>query len=242
MKRFVTMAAAALSVGLIAAPANAATINFADFASGNEGGVANFNTVNVGGVNIELRSGFDLGTSPTGWTIITHTSGSTGPFFGYFDDVSGGKPGGLGVCRELDGAAGTTAPGADCKDSGDDSIDGEGGIDEAILLLFKDGPFAINGLSFRDGQHNDIDNSLGLVEFGFNGMPGGGVGGITTFADLVARAIAGEFEGATSLALGYVNTEFYLEVISEVPIPGAIPLLLSGLAGLGFASRKKKTA
>ncbi len=30
--------------------------------------------------------------------------------------------------------------------------------------------------------------------------------------------------------------------VSEVPIPGALPLLLSGLAGLGFASRRKKKA
>ncbi len=30
--------------------------------------------------------------------------------------------------------------------------------------------------------------------------------------------------------------------ITDVPIPGAIPLLITGLAGLGFASRKKKTA
>ncbi len=38
---------------------------------------------------------------------------------------------------------------------------------------------------------------------------------------------------------GFVVAQF---TVSEVPIPGAIPLLLSGIAGLGFASRKKKTA
>ena len=30
--------------------------------------------------------------------------------------------------------------------------------------------------------------------------------------------------------------------VSDVPIPGALPLLISGIAGLGFASRKKKKA
>ena len=38
---------------------------------------------------------------------------------------------------------------------------------------------------------------------------------------------------------GFVVAQF---TVSEVPIPGAIPLLITGLAGLGFASRKKKTA
>ncbi len=241
MKKIITIAAAALSVGLFAAPASAGTISFADYASGNEGGINNTSTINFGGTNIEFRAGFDLDTDANGWNSITHISGNTGPFFSYFDDVSNGLPAGLGVCRALDGAGGTTAPGAECLDSGDDSIDGENDIDEAILLFFTDGPFDLLGLSFRDGAHNDINNSMGLIEFGIMGS-GLGVGGITTFADLVARAIAGEFVGATSMTLGYVDTEFYLESISDVPIPGAIPLLLSGLAGLGFASRKQKKA
>lgn len=241
MKKLMTMAAAALSVGLIAAPANAEVISFADFASGNEGGVEFDSTINFSGTNIRFRTGFDLDTGPGGWNSFINFSGSTGPFFAYFDDVFNGKPAGVGVCRALDGAAGTMAPGAECLDAGDDSIDGDNGIDEVIALFFDDGPFDLRGLSFRDGQHNDLNSSLGLVEFGIRG-PGLGVGGTTTFADLVARATAGEFMGATSLVLGYVNTEFYLESISDIPIPGAIPLLISGLAGLGFAARKKKAA
>ncbi len=38
---------------------------------------------------------------------------------------------------------------------------------------------------------------------------------------------------------GFVVAKF---TVNEVPIPGAIPLLLSGIAGLGFAARKKKAA
>ncbi|MEM9617456.1 MAG: VPLPA-CTERM sorting domain-containing protein [Pseudomonadota bacterium] len=38
---------------------------------------------------------------------------------------------------------------------------------------------------------------------------------------------------------GFVVAQF---TVSEVPIPGAIPLLLSGLAGIGFAARRKKAA
>ena len=44
---------------------------------------------------------------------------------------------------------------------------------------------------------------------------------------------------AATAGAGFTIAQFE---ISEVPLPGAIPLLLSGLAGLGFASRKKKAA
>ena len=232
MKKLMTIAAAALSVGLFAAPASAATISFADFAAGNEGGVDNSTFIDFGGVGIRFQAGARLSATSVD---------SNNFFFAYFDDVANGLPAGVGVCRVLDGAAGTSAPGAQCDDAGDDSIDGDGQIREAIQLFF-DAPFDLRGISFRDGLHNPINDSLGMIEYAFihnGGMLGTGT---TTFANLVALVAAGTFAGTTAFQLGYVDTEFYIENISDVPIPGAIPLLLSGIAGLGFASRKKKTA
>ena len=143
--------------------------------------------------------------------------------------------GGLGVCRVLD-------QNAQCADSGDDSIDGENGIAEAVNILFSNGPINIFGLSFRDGNHNQINDSLGLLQYTIGFGNGTNTGLITsTFADLVALA-AGGIADVSFINLGYNNTDFYLESISDVPLPGALPLLISGIAGLGFASRKKKKA
>ena len=114
MKKLMTMAAAALSVGLIAAPASAGTISFADFAAGNEGGIENESSINFSGVNIRFESGHTLNVFPGGISrVITYNP--------YFDDVSNGLPAGLGVCRELDGMAGNGDTGAECLDAGDDS-------------------------------------------------------------------------------------------------------------------------
>lgn len=201
MKKVLTFAAAAIAASFVSVSAQASIIDFVAEAAGNERGVASGTQVTINGNVITLNSNF----SP------------------YFDDLSAGRPAGLGVCRVLDA-------GAQCDPSDDDSIDGEGGIAEYVEVVF-DSPFSINGLSFYDSDHVSIDDSAGQLLI--NGM-------LTTFADAVAAAANGDFAGLESIRFTYVNTDFYIGSISDVPIPGAIPLLLSGLAGLGFAGRKKK--
>ena len=146
----------------------------------------------------------------------------------YFDDVlPSGAPGGLGVCQVLDGN--------ECDPSDDDNIT----VGEYVELVFLDGALDLTSLSFNDGDHNSLDaDNVSQVSIIIND----GAAMILTFADAVQMAAAGTFEGVSSIRFDFVDTDFYIDSLSSVPIPGAIPLLLSGIAGLGFASRKKKKA
>ena len=210
MKKILASLAVAFGAAFMAAPASATVISFADYAAGNEQGVTSGTSLNINGVNLTFSSNFNP----------------------YFDDVSGGLPAGLGVCRELTQTF-------QCADPGDDSTDGDMGTNEYIIIGFDDGPFNVREISFRDGQHNLINDSDGLVEWGKT-VSGMWTTGIATFAEVVALAAAGFFDNATEIGFNYNNTEFYIEYISDIPVPAALPLLLSGLAGLGFAARRKK--
>lgn len=230
MKRFfASCVAGAVAFGLLSA-ANATTINF--------GAEAEFNGERG------LASGAILGPNAYIETAV-RLQGSYGAH-PYLDGPGGGEPtAGLGVCQQLDGAN-------QCVPANDDNITAA----EAVSIEFLDGPFDVRQINFVGEGHVDFNsndiNTL-LIGTNFNSTLVR-----YTFADAVAAALAGEFLGLNSIQFffdsdfgGYTidanglqrnADQFYISSISDVPLPGALPLLLAGLSGLGFASRRKKSA
>lgn len=223
MKKFFAGLAAAALVS--AGSAGAVTINFAKEANvGGERGLADgtvLNTANLGNLNLRFSGG----------------RGGEAFEFAYLNAFEAPAPGfkgrqaGLGTCTSLDRMM-------QCVPSGDDTVD----HGEFVRVDFVDGPFEIVRMSFNN-RFESINDSPLLIQ-------------ITTSLMGVVSQLVLSFADATTHNFGFVDwiqwdflkdqgvdAKFFVSSISnEIPVPGALPLLLSGLAGLGFAARRRRAA
>ena len=110
----------------------------------------------------------------------------------------------------------------------------------AINFFFSGGP-PISNLALVGTTHTVFGVGSGVLSFAFNAVVNGaGTGSIT-------NAIAIYVESSTSvLALfndGGGDADFDDMIVriqvSAVPVPAALPLLLGGLAGIGFLARRR---
>ena len=213
MRKFLVAAAAAF---VTTTGANAAVLDFVAEAANNERGVEDGTTITFGAVDVTFNA----------------VNG-----FAYFDDVSSG-PGGLGVCTTLEDVMTGGLTFADqCDPTSDDSISIDDDGAESVEISFANA-INLSNHTFNDFAHNDISNRDDLTLL--INIDGAGFTSIT-FADAAALALIGVTSVAYAVDTAATGTGFYVASV-VAPLPAAAPFLITGLAGLGFASRRKRSA
>ncbi len=245
MRRTVCAAAVAASVTMLAAQADAAFFNFVDFANGivppggsgptGEGNVGTFGNVLLGG-NVFTVDGVRVRATASNTTV-----GITTPF-PYLDAGTGDLIGpdrnaaGLGVCQQAGSVQG-------CAGIGDDNIDhgGVSGNKEILSLEFLDEPQDIIRLIFRDQNHSDVfpvaAGTSPEVDIRVNG------GNFVTYVlanDFFPANPIDAFFGVKTIDFRFNNGDFYLSAMTAVPIPAALPLFATALAGLGLLGWRRR--
>lgn len=222
MSFFKSVSSGLLLSALVSIPqssASAANFDFAAYAVGNEHGAVS-ETLSSGGISVTV-SGFDLLTNAT--------------YLAYFDDYSGGSPGGLGVCKGL-------FPAGECFEPPDDD---DLGMNEVLKLTFSE-QVILTDLFFRNGDHElDFLGNFGVL---IDAAPVN-AGSFTQY--LQTASFAGPLVGttfyfvssATFAADNDARRKLYLTGLTATAVPEPATLGLLGAGALiGLRRRRSRTS
>lgn len=227
MKTLRYLAVAAFAAGMMAAPASATTFifksgdAFRDDPTNAANIVKDCGTIGTDFCTDNDAEGFDYSKNGIEFTAVAYANGNpTTLIQDIFPDNSG-----LGAISE--------------DDQTQDQIQFSSA--ESVEFTFTDSVFLSN-IEFNAGNDTDCSNPGSEGPCGdFNLYIDNVFFATITAVDLLADTFFGSvfrFEPITDGA-GFTIAQFD---VSDVPVPAALPLLISGLAGLGFASRRKKSA
>ena len=229
MKTYIyALAAAALTA--TGAQATTFTTTTAGYAAQGTGGCAigcNSQQYTVDGLVLTISAGIYTDTASTGGAVVTPNGNDAEPRI-YVT--------GTGV--DID--AGNGLP-----NDQEDEVDGNNG-NEVLIFSFSQQVSLISALfaavDSNDGFDLFIDsNNDGVLERipQDNDIPGGNL------ANFAALNLVGKLFG---IGASGSNDEWKLAaltvraVVSDVPLPAALPLFLAGVAGFGFSARRKQRA
>ena len=233
MKKLLAVAAACLgTIAMVGvAQASEVTITFespnADTPDGNASKGGTCNGISISGSDLCTIVDADGFTYTKDWVEVNATAYIDGVIAPLMQDLA----------PDTSGLA-VLSPG---ENSSDDQVQFDSG--ESILFDFG-GLVSLDAMDFNAGADRDCANPGGEGPCGTFDLivDGGTVYSFTAIDDLDLGGIVGStFEiVATEKGAGFAIASL---TVSEVPVPGAAVLLLSGLAGLGFnSSRRRKAA